>query len=140
MIGTSGEGADAGEVADSGKGAGAVEEAPVGGEMGTMELHRQCHEGGIVEGENELVTRTGGAPQKGCCGRSHDERESSQTVDGVIEPRGLQPGLEQEDVADFVQQWGRNVYLQGTGFHFLQEGVCLFQDIVIACLEPLAED
>jgi hypothetical protein len=32
-------------------------------------------------------------------------------VDGVVEPRGPQSGLEEQDVTDVVQEEGRNVYL-----------------------------
>ncbi len=61
-------------------------------------------------------------------------------VDGVIEPGGAQPGLEQQDVANFVQQQSRNVYLKGAGFHLLQEGPRFCYKILVACFEPLDED
>jgi hypothetical protein len=101
----SGEGPDSGKMADPRKSAGAVEEAPVGGDVGTVEFHREGEEGGIVEGEAEFPAQAGGALQEGCGGWSHDD-----------------------------------VYLEGPGFYLLQEGARLFEEILIARLEPLDED
>ena len=74
-------------MADPGKSAGAIEEASVGGDVGTVEFHREGEEGGIVEGETEFPAQAGGALQEGCGRWGHDERESLQVVDDVVESR-----------------------------------------------------
>jgi hypothetical protein len=52
-----------------------------------------------------------GALHEGCGGWRYTERKSFQMVDGVVEPRGPQSGLEEQDVTDVGQEEGRNVYL-----------------------------
>lgn len=74
-------------MADPGKSAGAVEEAPVGGDVGAVEFHSQCDEGGIVESETQFPAQAGGALQEGCGRWGHDERERFQVVDDVVESR-----------------------------------------------------
>src|SRR3989454_4815893 len=136
----SGEGTDARKMADAGNSAGAIDEASIGGDVGTVQFHRQCEERGVVEGETEFPAQTGGALQEGQGRRGDDERQCFQAVDDVVEPRGSQQGLEQQDVADLVQQQGRHVHLEGLSLYLLQQGACLFEQILIACLEPLDED
>jgi len=61
-------------------------------------------------------------------------------LDGVVQRRGAQPGLQQQYVADLIQQQGWHVHLEGPSLHFPQKGLRLLQEILIARLEPLDED
>lgn len=42
-------------------------------------------------------------------------------IDGVVEPRRAQAGLEEEHVPDFVQEEGRDVHLERAGLHLREE-------------------
>src|SRR5437867_791145 len=136
----SGKGADPRKMADPGESAGAVVQAPVGSDARAVQLHGQSDERGIVEGEAELAPQTGGALQKRCSGRGHDEGERLQVVHGVVEPRRAQAGLEEEHVPDFVQEEGRDVHLARPGLHLREERARLFYKILITGLEPFDED
>ena len=61
-------------------------------------------------------------------------------VDGVLKPGGSQPGLQQEYVADFVEEQGRDVHFKEPAFHLFKEGPRLFEELFVAGLEPLDED
>ena len=136
----SGKGADMGEVADAGQRASAVEQAPVGGDVRAVEFHCQREERGIVEGETELAAQAARTLQERGGGRGDDERESFETIEGIVEARGAQPGLEQQDVPDLVQEERRDVNLQRSDLHLLQQGPRLCQEILVTRLEPLDED
>jgi hypothetical protein len=73
-------------MADPGKSAGAIEEATVGGDAGTVQLHGQGEEGRIVEGETELSPEAGGALQERRRRRGDGEREGLELVESVVEP------------------------------------------------------
>ena len=78
---------------DSRKSARALEEAPVGGDVGAVQLNRKGEEGRIVKGQGELPPQAGGAPQQRCGGWGHDEGQGFQALDDVIKHGGAQPGL-----------------------------------------------
>src|SRR2546425_7777379 len=71
----SGKGADPRKVANPRESAGAVVQAPVCSDVRAVQLHGQRDEGGVIEGEAELAPQTGGALQKRCSRRGHDEGE-----------------------------------------------------------------
>src|SRR6266705_3481527 len=124
-------------MADPRKSASAVVQAPVGGDVWTVQLHGQRDEGGVVEGQTELAPQTGGPLQKRCRRRSYDEGERFQVVHGVVETRGARPGLEEEHVPDLVEEKSRDVHLEWPVLHLREERARLLQEILIGGLEPL---
>jgi hypothetical protein len=122
-------------VTDPGESAGAVVQAPVRRDVRAIQLHGQRDEGRVVEGEAELAPQTGGTLQKRCRRRRNDEGERLQVVHGVVEPCRAQSGLEEEHVPHFVQEEGRNVYLEWPGLDLREQCARLFPEILITGLE-----
>lgn len=136
----SGQRADAGEVAYPRKRTDSIEQAPVRGDARTVQLHSECEKRGVVERETKVSAQAGGSLQQGRGRRRHDERKRLQARDGAVESGGPEPGLQQQDIADFVQQQRWDVHLEGSGFHLFEQRARFFEEVFITGLEPLDED
>lgn len=127
-------------MADTRQGPRTIEHAPVCSDVEAVQFDGKGEEGRIVEGEAEIPAQPRGAPQEWRGRRSNDEWKGFQIVDGLVKPPCPELGLQEQDIADFVEQQSGDMHFERSSLDFSQEDPGFRQQIFVTCLEPLDED